>query len=86
MTMTTRSSKKFMPTYILIALNVIVYIYTSIIGGDFFSTNVDVIATYGQYNLLVFNGWYWQLFTAMFVHVNILHISSNMFLLLFFRL
>jgi rhomboid protease GluP len=86
MTMTTRSCKKFMPTYILIALNVIVYIYTSIIGGDFVSINVNVIATYGQYNLLVFNGWYWQLFTSLFVHVNLMHILGNMLFLLIFGL
>lgn len=86
MTLITKGSKEFMPTYILIALNIIVYVYTSIIGGDFFSTNVDVIAIYGQYNWLVFNGWYWQLLTSMFVHVNIMHILGNMFFLLIFGL
>ncbi|NWG10675.1 rhomboid family intramembrane serine protease [Candidatus Bathyarchaeota archaeon] len=86
MTSITKSSKKFMPTYILIALNIIVYAYTSIIGGDFFSTNENVLMIYGQYNLRVFNGGFWQLLTAMFVHVNITHILGNMFFLLIFGL
>jgi rhomboid protease GluP len=32
------------------------------------------------------NGWFWQLFTAMFVHVNIIHLLGNMFFLLIFGL
>jgi rhomboid protease GluP len=48
--------------------------------------NYYVIRHYGQYNLFVLNGWYWQLFTAMFVHVNIIHLLGNMFFLLIFGL
>lgn len=86
MTITTKSSKRFMPTYVIIALNVIVYVYTSLIGGDFLWTNEYVLAIYGQYNRLVFSGWYWQLFTAMFVHVSLMHILGNMLFLLIFGL
>ena len=32
------NSEKFKPTYILIAINVIVYIYTSVVGGNFLET------------------------------------------------
>lgn len=81
------SSKKFKPTYILIALNIIVYFYTSVIGGDFMQTNIEMILLYGQVNVFVLQyGWYWQLFTAMFVHVNIMHIVGNMLFLLIFGL
>jgi rhomboid protease GluP len=31
-------------------------------------------------------GWHWQLFTAMFVHLNIVHLLGNMFFLLVFGL
>ncbi|NWF86854.1 rhomboid family intramembrane serine protease [Candidatus Bathyarchaeota archaeon] len=86
MTAITRSSKKFMPTYILIALNIIVYAYTSIAGRNFLETSIDMLLKYGQVNYSVLNGWYWQLFTAMFVHVNIVHILGNMFFLLIFGL
>jgi rhomboid protease GluP len=80
-----KSSKNFMPTYIIIALNIIVYVYTSIIGGNFVTTSDAVIWNYGQVNYLVmYYGCYWQLFTAMFVHVNIMHLLGNMFFLLIF--
>lgn len=76
-----------MPTYILIALNIIVYVYTSIIGGDFVTTSRDAIWQYGQNNAFVlYHGGYWQLFTAIFVHVNIIHLLGNMFFLLIFGL
>jgi rhomboid protease GluP len=81
-----KSSKKYMPTYIIIALNMIVYAYTSVIGGDFIATNEYFIWMYGQVNLLVMHGWYWQLFTSMFVHVGIVHLLGNMFFLLIFGL
>jgi len=81
-----RNSKKFMLTYIIIALNVIVYVYTAILSDDFISINYYVIRHYGQYNFFVLNGWYWQLFTAMFVHVDIIHLLGNMFFLLIFGL
>jgi rhomboid protease GluP len=81
-----KSSKKFMPTYIIIALNIAVYIQTSILGGSFLETSDLVLVKYGQFNFLVMHGWYWQLFTAMFVHVNAMHLLGNMFFLLIFGL
>jgi len=81
-----KSSKRFMPTYIIIALNMIVYAYTSVVGGNFIETNDELILQYGQVNLFVMHGWYWQLFTAMFIHVNIIHLLGNMFFLLIFGL
>ncbi len=81
------NSKKFRPTYILIALNIIVYFFTSVIGGNFMETNMEMIWLYGQVNVFVLQyGWYWQPFTAMFVHVNLMHIAGNMFFLLIFGL
>jgi len=80
------SHSKYMPTYIIIALNVIVYVYTSIIGQDFITTGDLPIFLYGQVNGLVIRGWYWQLFTSMFVHANIMHLIGNMFFFLIFGL
>ena len=80
-----KSSKRFMLTYIIIALNIAIYAYTSALGGDFIETNYDVIKQYGQVNFFViYRGWYWQLFTSMFIHVNIIHLLGNMFFLLIF--
>ncbi|MDI6847200.1 MAG: rhomboid family intramembrane serine protease [Candidatus Bathyarchaeia archaeon] len=81
-----KSSKKFMLTYLIIALNIIVYAYTAILSGNFFEIGDYVLRQYGQDNSFVLNGGYWQLFTAMFAHVNIIHLLGNMFFLLIFGL
>ena len=82
-----KNSKKYMPTYIIIALNIIVYICTSVLGGNFMETSYDVILHYGQVNFYVlYQGWYWQLFTSMFVHAGIVHLLGNMLFLLIFGL
>ena len=81
-----KSSKKYMPTYIIIALNIIFYVYTSILSGNIVEMDYYVIQQYGQYNLFVLNGAYWQLFTSIFVHVSIIHLLGNMFFLLIFGL
>ena len=82
-----RNCKDFMPTYILIAANIAVYIFTSIQSMNFFVMENSVIAQYGQWNRYVLEGGaYWQLFTAMFVHVNIVHLAGNMFFLFIFGL
>jgi rhomboid protease GluP len=81
-----RSSKKVMITYTIIALNIIVYTYTAMLSGDFAEIDFYVLRQYGQHNSFVLNGGYWQLFTAMFVHVNIVHLFGNMFFLLIFGL
>jgi len=80
------NSVKYKPTYILIAINVLVYIYTSVVGGNFLSTSDSMVFTYGQVNAFVFQGAYWQLFTSMFIHATIAHIVGNMLFLLIFGL
>jgi rhomboid protease GluP len=74
------------PTTVLVALNFLVYIYTSIVGGSFLVTRTSVLLEIGQYNLNVLQGAYWQLLTAMFVHVDITHIALNMLFLIIFGL
>lgn len=72
-------------TALLIFVNVAMYFMTSFLGGDPVSTNTDVLVLLGQYNYaLIGYGWYWQLLTAMFVHVNIAHIGFNMVFLYIF--
>ena len=79
-----RVSLKLSPTTFLVAVNVLVYIYTSVVGGNFIETNNSVILQIGQYNIGVLNGDYWQLLTSIFVHVDILHIGLNMLFLTIF--
>jgi rhomboid protease GluP len=81
------SSQKFKPTYILIAVNIAVYVYTSVAGGNFLSTDNQMLVEYGQVNDLVINfGYYYQLFTSMFIHADLAHIVGNMLFLFIFGL
>jgi rhomboid protease GluP len=79
-------SQRYKPTFILIALNIAVYIYTSVAGGNFLVTSNNMLDQWGQVNYYVFNGVYYQLFTSMFVHATIVHITGNLFFLLIFGL
>jgi rhomboid protease GluP len=83
------SSQRYRITIILIALNVAMYVYTSVVGGDFLNTNIDMIAEYGQVNAFILYGgitYYYQLFSSLFVHVSIIHLAGNMLFLLIFGL
>jgi rhomboid protease GluP len=80
------NSQKYYPTYILIALNVAIYIYTAYLSGNALETDINVQAILGQYNLLVYNGLYYQLITSMFIHASIIHLVGNMLFLLIFGL
>ena len=81
-----RLQLKLSPTTVLVAVNVAVYIFTSVIGGNVFETNIYVLREFGQYNFNVLNGAYWQLLTSIFVHVDIMHITLNMLFLFIFGL
>jgi len=82
-----KSSQKYRITVILIAVNIAVYVYTSLAGGNFLETDITMITKYGQMNgSILFLGWYYQLFTSMFVHVTIVHLAGNMLFLLIFGL
>ncbi|MDH5363295.1 MAG: rhomboid family intramembrane serine protease [Aigarchaeota archaeon] len=72
-------------TTLLVLVNVGMYLVTSFLGGNPISTAEDVLVLLGQSNYAVIRyGWYWQLLTAMFVHVNIAHIGFNMVFLYLF--
>ena len=75
------------PTIMLVLANIIVYVYTSILSGNFLKTSMNVMSSLGQFNYYVINyGYYWQLFTSMFVHANLAHLANNMIFLLIFGL
>jgi rhomboid protease GluP len=79
--------EKYRPTLILISINIAVYIYTSVVGGNFLETGTAPIIQWGQVGyLVIYQGWYYQLFTSMFVHASIVHIAGNMLFLLIFGL
>lgn len=79
--------KKLSPTLVLLSLNVLAYIYTSLLGGSFIFTDDNVLRIYGQFNYAVlYQGTWWQLLTSIFVHVSIIHFVSNMIFLILFGL
>jgi len=78
--------EKYKPTYILIAVNAAVYVYTSIVGGNWLNTNINAIPPIYQWNFEVLHGSYFQLFTSMSVHASIPHIVGNMLFLFIFGL
>jgi membrane associated rhomboid family serine protease len=65
-------------TTLLIAINVIVYLILAIMGGNIINISDNLLQQWGQIGLLVEAGQYWRIFTAMFVHLSILHIGLNM--------
>ena len=81
-----KSSQKYMITYVLIAINIALYIYGAIVGGNLFYTADNVVLELGQVNILVLNGYYYQLFTSMFIHASIVHLVGNLMFLLIFGL
>lgn len=71
-------------TNLLLMINIAVYILTAILSGNLISIDIHVLSWLGQYNAAVlYNGAYYQLFTAMFVHGNLIHLGLNMFWLYF---
>jgi rhomboid protease GluP len=80
------NSEKYYPTYILIAANILVYIYTSMLGGNFLQTSDTVLYQWGQTGAAVLSGAYYRLLTSMFVHADVVHIAGNMIFLLVFGL
>ena len=79
--------EKYKPTYILIALNVAIYIFGAIVSGDALQTGGEFAWTWGQVNgLVIYGGASYQLFTSMFVHASLFHLVGNMLFLLIFGL
>ena len=66
------SKKDPLITYILIGINLLIFIYS-------FISKTDIIYKYGMYNPFIKNGEYYRLFTCMFLHVDILHLACNMY-------
>lgn len=82
----TRSESLINVTGVLIVINLGVYILLAFASGDPLVIDSRLLAVFGQLNIAVLHGWYWQLFTSIFVHANLLHLLGNMFFLLIFGL
>jgi rhomboid protease GluP len=73
-------------TGFLVLLNLIVYAFLAFASRDILVIDYGLLASFGQLNMAVLQGWYWQLFTSMFVHANLLHLMGNMLFLCIFGL
>jgi len=70
-------------TYILIGINVAVYLVMTLRGVSWLSPTAEQILHWGAnrgVNEIVYGQW-WRLLTATFVHVGIIHIGTNMWCL-----
>jgi rhomboid protease GluP len=81
-----KNSKNFMPTYILVAVNIAVYGFTSFLSGNAIEMSDQVLLQFGQYNPYVLPYGQWRLLTGMFIHANIAHIVGNMLFLFIYGL
>ena len=73
------AKKKPVVTYVIIAINVILFILMSIFGG---STNAHTLLKFGaNYGLLIRNGEYYRLITSAFLHIGLLHLLVNSYAL-----
>lgn len=71
------AKRKPYATYSIIAINIIIFILTSLAGG---MSNPAVLVLFGaKINSLVARGQYWRLITSAFLHANLAHIAFNMY-------
>jgi len=69
-------------TPLLIGLNVAVYLAMTGLGVDFFSpSSRDLIRWGANYGPFTTGGQWWRLFTSTFLHIGIIHLALNMWVL-----
>lgn len=69
-------------TFILITINVIMYIITAILSQNILDSDIRVLLFLGaNENTLVSSGQYYRLLTCMFLHGGLIHLLLNMYAL-----
>ena len=70
-------------TYVLMGINTLVFLGMTLSGVSFIAPSVQQLVHWGANNgtLVLEYGEWWRLISAMFVHVGIIHIATNMWCL-----
>jgi membrane associated rhomboid family serine protease len=70
-------------TYVLIAINVAVFVATAAMAGRLTGTSGEIYQQGALYGPAVAAGDWWRIVTAGFLHAGLLHIALNMYFLYF---
>jgi rhomboid protease GluP len=74
------AARRFPVTYAIMAACVAVYIAMSVSSGTFVAPTVENVLRWGGTGPeIILKGEWWRLVTAVFVHIGIIHIASNMY-------
>jgi Uncharacterized membrane protein (homolog of Drosophila rhomboid) len=74
------TTEKAIVTYILIAVNILVYGLTAYLSGNIVDSNTNVLVFLGaKVNELISGGEYYRLVSCMFLHGGAMHIGLNMY-------
>ena len=70
-------------TYILVGINCLVFLVMTLKGVSLFAPTSDQLVHFGadHAGLVLMYGEWWRIVTAMFVHVGIIHLATNMWCL-----
>src|SRR4051794_26521754 len=72
--------RRFPVTYTIMAWCMAVYIAMSVSSGTFVAPTVENVLRWGGTGPgIILKGEWWRLVTAVFVHIGIIHIASNMY-------
>lgn len=77
-----RATPRIFITRLILAANVAVFLAMALRGVDVMSPTIDHLTAWGaNVGWLTLDGQSWRLFTCMFLHIGLIHIALNMYVL-----